>query len=221
MDVLVFGASGMVGGGVLREALRDPGVGRVIAVGRRPLGVGAVKLEEFVLPDVTKLNGVVERLGQVDACFFCLGTTSVGKDEREYRRITFDLTLSVARQLVEVNPAMTFVYVSGAGTDSTEQGARMWARVKGATENALLRLPFRAVFMFRPGVIQPLHGARSNTALYRVAYRMLWPFLAILVVASPNRVTTTERVGRAMIAVARSGSPRPVVETHEINRLGR
>lgn len=221
MDVLVFGASGMVGGGVLREALRDPGIGRVIAVGRRPLGVAAAKLEEVVLPDVTKLNAVAERLRHVDACFFCLGTTSVGKDEQEYRRITFDLTLAVARQLAEVNPSMKFVYVSGAGTDSTEQGARMWARVKGATENALLRLPFRAAFMFRPGVIQPLHGARSNTALYRVAYLVLWPFLTILVVVSPNSITTTERVGRAMIAVARSGSPHPVVETREINRLGR
>ncbi|HTP54441.1 MAG TPA: epimerase [Thermoplasmata archaeon] len=221
MKVLLFGGSGMVGQGVLRECLLDPSVERVLSVGRRPLGQRAPKLEELVRPDLADLTDVEERLRGFDAAFFPLGVSSVGKSEAEFRAVTYDLTLSVATRLARLNPGMTFVYVSGAGTDSTEQGRAMWARVKGATENALLKLPFRAAYMFRPGVIRPLHGIRSKTAGYRVAYQLLAPFLWVARRIAPDSMTTTEAVGRAMIRVVALGAPGPIVSTREINRLGR
>jgi uncharacterized protein YbjT (DUF2867 family) len=219
MKVLLFGGSGMVGQGVLRECLLDPSVETVLSVGRRPLGQASPKLEEIVRPDLTDLADVEDRLRGFDAAFFPLGASSVGLPEAEYRKVTYDLTLSIAARLARLNPGMTFVYVSGAGTDSTERGRSMWARVKGATENGLLRLPFQAAYMFRPGVIRPLHGIRSKTAGYRVAYLALGPFLWIVRQIAPNSMTTTEAVGRAMIRVATVGAPTPVVSTREINRL--
>lgn len=221
VKVLLFGGTGMVGQGVLRECLSSTDVHAVVSVGRRSLGAGPEKLEELVLPDVTELGSVEGRIAGCDATFFCLGSTSIGKSEEEYRRLTYDLTLAVARTLVRLNPSMTFVYVSGAGTDSTEKGRAMWARVKGSTENALLRLPFRRAYMFRPGAIQPLHGVRSKTRAYRILYVVLRPLLGLLVWVAPSSVTTSERVGRAMIRVGREGAPRPIVDTREINRLGR
>ncbi|MFY9716695.1 MAG: epimerase [Thermoplasmata archaeon] len=219
MKVLLFGGSGMVGQGVLRECLLDPSVETVLSVARRPLGRTSPKLQEIVRPDLSDLTDIEDRLRGFDAAFFPLGTSSVGKSEAEYRRVTFDLTLSVASRLARLDPGMTFVYVSGAGTDSTERGRSMWARVKGATENALLRLPFQAAYMFRPGVIRPLHGIRSKTAGYRVAYLMLRPFLWVARQLSPGSMTTTEAVGRAMIRVATVGAPSPILSTREINRL--
>lgn len=196
MKVLLFGPSGMVGQGVLRECLLEPTVESVLAVGRRPLGTRSPKLAEIVRPDVSALADVEDRLRGYDACFFPLGTSSVGKSEAEYRRVTYDLTLAVAERLARLAPGtMTFVYVSGRGTDSTERGPRMWARVKGATENALARLPFKAVYRFRPGVIRPLHGIRSSTTVYRVGYAVLGPFVALAQPVAPDSVTTTEAVG--------------------------
>jgi uncharacterized protein YbjT (DUF2867 family) len=218
--VLIFGASGMVGQGVLRECFLAPDIERVTAVGRRPLGVSHPKLEEVVVADPGRLESVADRLTGFDACFFPLGTTSVGKSEAEYARVTYDLTIGAATTVAQRNPGrLTFVYVSGVGTDSSERGPRMWARVKGRTENALLRLPFKAAFMFRPGVIQARHGIHSRTPLYRVVYVILWPVVAVAVLA--GRATTTERVGRAMLRLAREGYPQPIIGTKEINALGR
>jgi uncharacterized protein YbjT (DUF2867 family) len=219
MKVVIFGASGMVGQGALREALLDHGVERVIVVVRRSLGVTDPKLEEIVLPDPGQLDPVADRLRGLDACFFPLGTSSVGKSEAEFTRVTYDLTLAIAETLARLNPGtMTFVYVSGANTDSTEQGPRMWARVKGRTENALLRLPFKGAYMLRPGAIQPRHGIHSRTPLYRALYVLLWPLVPLFV--ATGWATTTDRVGRAMLRLAREGYPSHILGTREINALG-
>ncbi|MQY11955.1 hypothetical protein SRB5_20830 [Streptomyces sp. RB5] len=219
MRVVIFGASGMVGQGVLRACLRDERIGEVLAVVRRPLGVSHARLREITHSDFTDYSAIRDGLGEPDAVFFCLGVTSVGRKEAEYTRITHDYTLAAARALTG-NPAMTFVYVSGEGTDSSEKGRVMWARVKGRTENELLAMPCHA-YMFRPGYIQPVDGVVSRTPLYRVLYRglsWLYPLLRRLV---PNHVTTTDTVGRAMIAVtALAGEGPTVLRTRDINRLG-
>ena len=220
MRVVIFGASGMVGQGVLRECLADPGVERVLAVVRSPLGFAHEKLDEIVHGDFFDFTALEARFAGWDACFFCLGVSSAGMTEEAYRRATYDIALSAARSLVRASPGMTFVYVSGAGTDSTESGRTMWARVKGATENALLALPLRDACMFRPGIIVPLHGIRSKTRVYRVFYAIIRPILPVAEALFPGHVTTTEQVGRAMIAVARKGAPKPVLESRDIRALG-
>jgi uncharacterized protein YbjT (DUF2867 family) len=217
VKIMLFGGTGMVGQGVLRECLRDPEVEQVLAVGRSPVPQQHARLRQLTPPDLFDLASLEGELGGFDACFFCLGVSSAGLGEAAYRRLTFDLTLSVARVLARIAPGMTFVYVSGQGTDA--RGRAMWARVKGETENALLRLPLRAV-MFRPGFIQPRHGIVSRTRLYRALYAVFSPIFPVLDALIPGSVTTTERVGRAMLAVARDGAPRPVLETREINELG-
>ena len=219
MKVIVFGASGMVGQGVLRECLRDPGVEHVLCVVRAASGQTDPKLEELVHADFYDFGSVEGRLGGYDACFFCLGVSAAGMAEEQYRRVTYDLTLAAARTLARASPGMTFIYVSGAGTDSSERGRSMWARVKGQTENALRQLPFRAIYLFRPGFIQPLHGIRSKTRLYRVIYTVAGPLFPLLDRVAPRTVTTTERVGRAMLCVARQGAPQAVLENADINRL--
>jgi uncharacterized protein YbjT (DUF2867 family) len=162
---------------------------------------------------------VASQLAGYDACFFCLGVSAAGMSEAAYARVTYDLTLAVAETLARLNPGMTFVYVSGMGTDASEHGRVMWARVKGRTENALLRLPFRGAYMFRPGFIQPLHGIRSKTRLYRAVYAVTTPLFPLLKMLGPGAITTTEQVGRAMIAVARDGYPKRVLEQRDINAL--
>ena len=219
MNVLLFGATGMVGQGVLRECLLDPRVDRVLVVGRSSLGRQHPKLREQVVQNLFDLSALDADLAGMDACFFCLGVSSAGMSEERYTRTTYDLTMAVAETLARLNPDMTFVYVSGMGTDGTERGRTMWARVKGRTENALLRLPFRAAYMFRPAAIIPLHGIRSRTRWYRVLYAVtkpLWPMLRRL---APGYVTTTERVGQAMINVAAAGAPMRIIENPDINRL--
>jgi uncharacterized protein YbjT (DUF2867 family) len=219
MKIILFGASGMVGLGVLRECLLDPTVESVLVVGRSPLGQSHDKLRELIRREVGDLADAADQLSGYDACFYCLGVSSAGMREADYRRVTYDLTLAAAQTLVALNPAMTFIYVSGTGTDSTEQGRVMWARVKGATENALRRLPFKATCMFRPGIIQPLHGIKSKTRSYRLFYAVTGPLLTLLRPFSPGLVTTTEQVGRAMIKVAREGVPKPFLENRDINAL--
>src|SRR6266511_2511608 len=167
MRILLFGATGMVGQGVLRECLRAAGVELVQTVGRTATGQRRSKLREVVHGNLLDYRAIESELRNFDACFFCLGVSSVGLKEAEYTRLTYDLTLAAAETLARLNPQMTFVYVSGAGTDSSERGRSTWARVKGRTENALLRVPFKAVYLFRPGFIQPLHGIRSKTAWAR------------------------------------------------------
>ena len=224
MKVILFGATGMIGQGVLRECLLDPAVERVLSVGRRPLtdfgGLEAHdKLQEIVHDDLFDLSPVAAQLAGYDACFFCLGVSSAGMNEAEYRRVTYDLTLAVARVLVGASPAMTFVYVSGAGTNETEKGGSMWARVKGETENALRKLPFRASYMFRPAMVQPLDGIRSRTKLYRVVYAVTGPTLPMWKALFPKWVTTTRQVGRAMIEVVQHGAPEAIVENAQIAKL--
>ena len=219
MKVLLFGATGMIGQGVLRECLLDAQVTDILSVGRSPTGLTHPKLREILHQDFFDFSAIEGELSGLDACFFCLGVTSAGLTEEAYRRVTHDLTLAAARTLSRLNPHMTFIYLSGAGTDSTERGPIMWARVKGQTENALLRLPFKAVYLFRPGLIQPLHGITSSTRLYRILYRMLGPFLPLLRAVSPDSLTTTEQLGKALIHAALQGAPKPVLETRDINRL--
>ncbi len=220
MRVILFGATGMVGQGVLRECLLDADVTEVVAVVRSSSGVVDPKFREIVHADLFGLAPIEEQLGGFDACFFCLGVSAAGMSEADYVRVTFDLTTHVASALLPKNPAMCFVYVSGAGTDSSEKGRSMWARVKGRTENALLAMPFRSAYMFRPGFIQPQHGVRSKTALYRAVYAVLGPIAPALRAIAPRFVTTSEAVGRAMLRVAKSPLERRVVENDEIHRLG-
>ena len=217
MKVLVFGATGMVGQGVLRECLLDPGVDTVLVVSRGATGQRHEKLQEIVLPDLFDLSSVESRLAGFDACFFCLGVTSAGMNEEAYRRVTRDLTLAIAGRLASLNPGMTFIYVSGMGTDSTGQGRVMWARVKGQTENALLQLPFKAAYMFRPAAIQPMHGIRSKTGWYQAFYTVIRPMMPRLRAWFPKYVTTTEEMGRAMLEVALRGAPMRVLENEDIN----
>jgi len=219
MKVILFGATGMVGQGVLRECLVDAGVERVLVVGRSPTGQQHAKLREILHDDFFDFSAIESELTGYDACFFCLGVSSVGMDAQRYRHLTYDLTMATATTLARLNPGMVFTYVTGRGTDSTEQGPRMWARVKGKTENDLLKLPFKAAYMFRPGGIQPLHGVRSKTAWVQAVYVVASPPFAWLARTSPKYVTTTERVGRAMISVARDGYPKPVLESEDINRF--
>jgi len=219
MKVILFGATGMVGQGVLRECLVDAGVERVLAVGRSPTGLQDGKLREVLHGDFTNFSAIESELTGYDACFFCLGVSSVGMDAERYRHLTYDLTMAAATTLVRLNPNMVFTYVPGRSTDSTEQGPQRWARVKGKTENDLLKLPFKAAYMFRPAGIQPLHGVRSRTAWVQAIYLVASPLLTWLDRVAPKYMTTTEQVGRAMIKVARDGYPKPVLESEDINRL--
>ena len=208
----------MVGQGVLRECLLDPEVERVLSVVRSTTGQTHAKLREVVHRDFIDFSGIEAELTGYDACFFCLGVSSAGMTEAEYTRVTYDITLAAAATLARLNPGMVFEYISGTGTDSTESGRSMWARVKGRTENALLALPFKAAYMFRPGFIQPLHGITSKTRAYRIFYAVTMPLLPLLKTFFPQHATTTERLGRAMIAVAKRGYPTRVLEMRDINK---
>jgi uncharacterized protein YbjT (DUF2867 family) len=222
MKVVLFGATGMVGQGVLRECLLDPAVEQVLAVGRGGTGLENPKVRDLIHKDFTDFSPIAGDLRGYDACFFCLGVSSAGMKENDYQHVTYDFTLAAATVLAQQNPgAMTFVYVSGTGTDSTERGRSMWARVKGKTENALLKLPFKAAYMFRPGVIQPLHGIKSKTRLYRGLYTAAAPLFPVLKALFPKVLITTEQVGRAMIAAAKHGAPKVLLENSDIAELAR
>ena len=219
MKVILFGGSSMVGQGVLRKCLVDPGVESVLSVGRSPLGVQHPKLREVLHKGFTDYSDIEPQLSGYDACFFCLGVSSIGMDAERYRHLTYDITMAAAKTLARLNPGMVFTYVTGRGTDSTEQGSLMWARVKGKTENDLLKLPFKAAYMFRPAGIQPLHGVRSKTSWVQAIYVVSAPLLSYLARVAPKYVSTTEQIGRAMIKVARDGFPKPVLESADINSL--
>jgi uncharacterized protein YbjT (DUF2867 family) len=215
MKVILFGATGMVGQGVLRECLLATDVDAVLTVGRSATGQRNPKLRELVHANLADLSAIEGELAGYDACFFCLGVSSAGLDEAAYSRVTYDIALAAGQVLSRLNPSMTFIYVSGAGTDSTGRGRAMWARVKGRTENALLSLPFRA-YMFRPGLIQPMHGIRSRTRWYRLLYAAFRPLFGVARRLFPRSVSTTEQVGRAMLEVARKGAPRRILEVADI-----
>ncbi len=217
---MIFGATGMVGMGALLECLDDARVRSVLVVGRSSCGVQHAKLTEVLHQDFFNYGALAERFRDRDACFFCLGVSSAGMEEPKYHRLTYDLTLAAAQAMSTANKRMTFCYVSGQGTDSSERGRSMWARVKGQTENALLRLPFKAAFMFRPGLIQSMRGVRSKTKLYNALYAVFGPLVPLLRRLFPNHVTTTVIVGRALIHVAANGYAKPLLETSDINRVG-
>jgi len=220
VNVLLFGATGMIGQAVLRECLLDPGVGRVVTVSRRPTSQSNSKVTEIIRPDLATLAPIENQLTGFDACFFCLGVSALGMTEEQYTRVNYDLTISVARTLLRTSPNVTFIYVSGAGTDGSERGRTMWARVKGRTENTLLSLPFKAAYMFRPGAVIPLHGIRSSTRWYNVIYAVTKPIYPLLRRLAPTMVTTTEELARAMLAVARNGYSTHVLEMADIIRIG-
>jgi uncharacterized protein YbjT (DUF2867 family) len=211
----------MVGQGVLRECLRDPQVESVLTIVRKPAGQPEAKVREIVHENFRDFSPIATELRGYDACFFCLGVSSAGMNEADYRRVTYDFTMAAAGTLVRESPNLTFVYVSGAGTDSSERGRSMWARVKGMTENALLAMPFRAAYMFRPAFIQPGTGITSKTPAYRVFYKLLGPLFPAVRALFPRFVTTTGEVGRAMLEVARHGAPKRVLESADIVELGR
>jgi uncharacterized protein YbjT (DUF2867 family) len=219
MKVILFGASGMIGQGVLRECLLDPEITSVLCIGRSTVGQQNEKLREIICKDLYDFTPIENDLRGYDACLFCLGVSSAGMTESDYSHVTYDLTIAVAKTLVIQNPGMTFIYISGMGADSTEKGRTMWARVKGKTENALLGLPFKAAYMFRPGLIQPMHGIKSKTKSYRIMYAIMSPIVPLLTAAFPKYVTTTEKLARAMINAAKRGAPNPIIETRDINAL--
>jgi uncharacterized protein YbjT (DUF2867 family) len=218
MRVLLFGATGMVGQGVLRECLRDPDVESVVTVGRSPLGQSNPKLRDVVHSDFTDFSALESDLKGLDACYFCLGVASSGMNEADYERVTYTFTLAAAETLSRLNPSMTFIYVSGSGTDSSERGRMMWARVKGRTENALLRLPLNA-YMFRPGFIEPMDGIRSKTPMYQFFYTVTGPVLPILRRMFPKQILSTRDIGRAMLEVTRKGYAKHILETADIRRI--
>ena len=218
MRVVLFGATGMVGTGVLRECLEEPSIDAVLVVGRRTCGVTHAKLRELLRRDFFDYSDVSAELASLDACFFCLGVSAAGMNEAEYYRLTYQLTMAAAKAVSTHSPQVTFCYVSGEGTDSTEAGRFMWARVKGKTENSLLAMPLNA-FMLRPGYIQPLKGVRSPRRRYRVLHAVLGPLYPLMKRFLPAHVTTTENLGRAMIRTARNGYSKRLLENPDINAL--
>lgn len=218
MNVIITGATGMVGQGVLLECLRDPRVDKVLLLGRSPSGHRHAKLQELLHADMADITPIATQLQDYDACFYCLGVSSVGMAEADYRRISIDMPLALATVLAQVNPGMTFIYVSGANTDASERGPTMWSRVKGEAENRLRTLPLRAV-MFRPGAIQPQYGVKPKVAWIRAVYMLMGPAMSWLVRRYPRGFTTTSRIGRAMLNVAADGSDQQVLETVDINRV--
>jgi uncharacterized protein YbjT (DUF2867 family) len=216
VKVIIFGATGMVGQAALRESLQAADVELVQTVGRKPTGQQHPKLRELVHAEMWDYEGIEAELSGYDACFFCIGVTSSGMAEKAYAHLTYDMTLAAAIKLAQLNPQMVFVYVSGAGADSSETSKIMWERVRGKTENALLKLAFRGVYIFRPGMIQPLDGIKSKTTAYRWFYTLTKPLLPLLKAAMPAQVLSTRQVGQAMLGVVRRGAPKRVLESGDI-----
>lgn len=220
MNIVLFGSTGMVGQGALRECLLAPDVTSVLAVVRKTTGQVHPKLREVEHADFGDFRALAHEFTGFDACFYCLGITAVGTSEAEYERVTHDYALAAASVLARVAPTMTFVFVSADGADETGRSRIRWARVKGRTESEIRALPFARVAVFRPALIQPLHGIRSRTRIYRLVYAATKPLLPILLWLFPGYVSTTERIGRAMLRVARSGAPKTVLMTRDMNALG-
>lgn len=216
MKVIIFGATGMVGAGVLIECLEDARVSTVTVVGRKPCGVRHRKLKELICSDYFDYSDASDVLRGQDACFFCLGVSAAGMSEEEYRRLTYDLTLAAARALLALNPSLTFCYVSGEGTDSTEHGRFMWARVKGKTENDLLAISPNS-YMFRPGYIHPSKGVTSRFRLYRATHLVVAPIFPLVQRLFGSHLTTTVNIGQSMINVASNGYSKRILENPELN----
>lgn len=219
MKIILYGATGMVGQGVLLECLEAPEVSQVLAIGRQATSHQHAKLQELSHQDFTDYSGIEAQLGGYDACFFCLGVSAAGMSEEKYRHITYDLTLAAARTLGRLSPGIVFCYVSGAGTDSSEQGRAMWARVKGKTENDLLALPDIDAYMFRPGYIQPVKGVKSKHGWLPLFYAVAAPLYPLWKTLFPRHTTTSEHIGRAMLHVVRHGHAARVLHSDDINDL--
>lgn len=219
MKAIIFGATGMIGKGVLLECLDDPQVTQVLTVGRSKLGMEHPKLKQLAHKDFTDFSSIEEELKGYDACYFCLGISVAGLNEEQYRKITYDFTLAAAHMLYELNPDMTFAYVSGQGTDSSEKGRMMWARVKGKTENDLMKLGFKKAIMFRPGGIIPLRGIKSRTKGYQFFYDYFMWLLKMIEAINPNGVTDTTKIGRAMINAHVRGKDKTILTPKDINAL--
>ncbi len=221
MKTILFGASGMVGQGVLIECLEDPAVENVLAIGRRPVEQEHRKLQQLIHSDFTDFGNIADQLAGYDACFFCLGVSSIGMGEESYRHITYDFTMAAARVLSERNPNMTFCYVTGIGADPTETSRLMWARVKGKTEKDLAALPFKATYMFRPGYIQPRKGVVSGVWWTKLVYDLIGFGYPLWNQLFGRRLTTSDNLGRAMIRLADNPPPNtpPILHAPEINTL--
>jgi len=217
MKVIIFGATGMVGQSALHECLVDDTVQEILTIGRKSTGKDHKKLREIVLGNIADLSSKEHDITGFDACFFCLGVSAAGMKEEEYRKITYDITLTIAETLVRLNPQMTFIYVSGSGTDSSEKGRSMWARVKGKTENDLLRLPFKQAYMFRPGGIIPMHGVKSKTKSYQIFYDVMRPFYRLLMKSS--LFISSEQLGKAMIKVVIDGYSKSIIEISDLKKI--
>lgn len=215
IKVIIFGATGMVGEGVLHQALNHPDVESVLVIGRRTCSVNHPKLKELIHKDFYDYSSIEEHLNGYNACFFCLGVSSVGMKEKDYTRITYDLTMQAAKTLSTLNKDMVFCYVSGTGTDSSEKGRIMWARVKGRTENHLMNLPFKSVYLFRPGFIKPIPGLKRSYKISRVM-GLIYPVLKLCI---PKYVCTLEDLGSSMVQVVVTGYSKNIIENKDIEKL--
>ncbi len=220
INAIIFGSTGMIGQGLVLECLENPQVESILLINRQPCGMSHKKLKEIIHQDFFDLSSIENEFKNKNTCFFCLGISAVGLDEPAYDKITFDLTINVAKTLLKINPDHTFCYVSGAGTDSSEKGNAMWARVKGKTENALLAMPFKKSYMFRPGYIQPTRGIKSKTKWYNIVYIVFKPMYYLLK-RFKNLVTDTDRMAKAMINAVAFGSDKKILGVREINILSR
>ena len=215
IKAIITGATGMVGEGVLHECLLDPQIESVLVINRKPCGVQHAKLKEIIHKDFFDFSAIESQLGGYDACFFCLGVSSIGMKEPEYYKMTYTLTMHVAETLSKLNPDMTFSYITGAGTDSTEKGSSMWARVKGKTENDLMKLPFKRVYAFRPGYMHPTPGLKNVNSFAKYV-SWLYPIARVI---TPNFVSTLAQMGKAMVNSVKYGYEKQVLEVKDINAL--
>ena len=215
IKAIITGASGMVGEGVLYECLENNDVEEILVIGRRSCGYTHPKLKEIVHPDMYNLSSIEDQLEGYDACFFCLGTSSVGKKEPEFTKVTFDLTMHFATTLSKLNPEMTFCYISGAGTNET--GKLMWQRVKGKTESELMKLSFRQVYNFRPGIIKSIKGLKHTLPLYKW---LSW-MLPIIKIMAPKSILTLKQIGDAMINATTKGYEKRILEVRDIIMLSK
>jgi uncharacterized protein YbjT (DUF2867 family) len=213
LNIILTGATGMIGEGVLLECLNNPNVENVLMVNRKHFDFSHPKLQELLVPDFMDLSAVEDKLQGYNACLFCAGISSAGLNEEQYTHITYDITIHFAETLVKLNPGMVFNFISGSHTDSSEKGRMMWARVKGKTENALLKLPFKAIYTFRPGFMKPTEGQRNIKSLFKVMV-FLYPVLKFVFPA-----LTLKQVGLAMIYAALKGYSKPVLEIKDIKAL--
>ena len=219
MKVIITGSTGMVGKGVLLECIDDSNVTDILLINRNPIDIKNDKIKEVIHKDFSEFSTIENHLEGYDACFHCMGVSSAGMKEEQFTHLTYDFSMALARACYKANPQMTFTYVSGTGTDSTEKGRIMWARVKGRTENDILKLGFKQAYMFRAGAIRPLRGIKSRTRLYQNIYVIMSPFWPIFTVLMGKNLTDTTRIGKAMINAVDKGFNKTHLENPDINQL--